>query len=210
MPLEAGDGYWHDAPVVRIPGVESLRTAASVQGVGAGVGWTVGRADEQTSIMNLDESQREQVRQWINDGLLPAEIQNRLVETFGLRLTYMEVRFLLDDLKVQIKDPEPAAPAVMGSDGSTEAAVSPGAALDGDKGPDALAAGVSVTVDQVTRAGAVVSGRVTFSDGKTADWQLDQMGRLGLIPQEQGYRPSQEDLMSFQGELQSMLGRMGY
>jgi hypothetical protein len=157
--------------------------------------------------MNLDESQRDQVRQWINSGMQPAEIQNRLSELFGIRLTYMEVRFLLDDLKVQIKDPEPPAPA------TAEPAPAPGTAPAEDalgEGPGPLDGGVSITVDQVTRAGAIVSGRVTFSDGKAAEWQLDQMGRLGLVPQEQGYRPSQEDLMSFQAELQSTLGRMGY
>jgi hypothetical protein len=158
--------------------------------------------------MNLDESQREQVRQWIKDGMQPAEVQNRLADTFGERLTYMEVRFLLDDLKVQIKDVEPVAPA-------TVQGVGPGGVptandLQGDKGQEPLGAGVSVQVDQVTRPGAVVSGRVTFSDGKSADWQLDQMGRLGLVPKEQGYRPSQEDLMTFQTELQSTLGKMGY
>jgi hypothetical protein len=158
--------------------------------------------------MNLDESQREQVRQWIKDGVQPAEVQNRLADTFGVRLTYMEVRFLLDDLKVQIKDVEPVVPA-------TVQGVGPGAVptandLKGDKGLEPFGAGVSVQVDQVTRPGAVVSGQVTFSDGKSADWQLDQMGRLGLVPKEQGYRPSQEDLMTFQTELQSTLGRMGY
>jgi hypothetical protein len=160
-----------------------------------------------TSIMNLDESQREQVRAWINEGLQPAEIQNRLAEAFGLRMTYMEVRFLLDDLQVQIKDPEPAPAVVAGSEtlvAPTEAGPNPGT------GADSPASGVSVSVDQVMRAGTVVSGQVTFSDGKGAAWHLDQMGRLGLVPQEQGYRPSQEDLMSFQAELQSTLGRMGY
>lgn len=157
--------------------------------------------------MNLDESQRDEVRQWIGSGMQPAEIQNRLAESFGIRLTYMEVRFLLDDLKVQIKDPEPPAPP------TAELAPGPGTApaeAAPEDGPGPLDGGVSITVDQVTRAGAIVSGRVTFSDGKAAEWQLDQMGRLGLVPQEQGYRPSQEDLMSFQAELQSTLGRMGY
>jgi hypothetical protein len=159
--------------------------------------------------MNLDEAQREQVREWIKDGMQPAEVQNRLADTFGVRLTYMEVRFLLDDLKVQVKDIEPVAPAAV-KGVELDGAVPPANDLEGDKGQEPLGAGVSVQVDQVSRPGAVVSGRVTFSDGKSADWQLDQMGRLGLVPKEQGYRPSQEDLMTFQAELQSALGRMGY
>jgi hypothetical protein len=73
----------------------------------------------------------------------------------------------------------------------------------------AAASGVSVTVDQVTRPGALVSGKVNFSDGKSADWYLDQMGRLGLAPKEAGYKPSEDDLMDFQTELQTELARLG-
>jgi hypothetical protein len=160
--------------------------------------------------MNLDEPQREQVRQWIDEGLQPAEIQNKLAEQFGIRLTYMEVRFLLDDLKVQIKDRETADPAVLGGAETARATAMPGASGEqaSDQAPGAP--GVSVTLDQVTRAGAVVSGRVRFSDGKSAEWHLDQMGRLGLVPQEPGYRPTQEDVALFQAELQSALARIGY
>jgi hypothetical protein len=43
---------------------------------------------------------------------------------------------------------------------------------------------------------------VTFSDGETAEWMLDQTGRLGLNPTKPGYRPSEADVMSFQRELQ--------
>jgi hypothetical protein len=67
-----------------------------------------------------------------------------------------------------------------------------------------------VTVDQIARPGALVSGKVTFSDGNSAEWYLDQMGRLGLSPQQQGYRPSQTDLMTFQTELQNQLAQMGF
>ena len=46
----------------------------------------------------------------------------------------------------------------------------------------------------LTLAGAVISGKVTFSDGEKADWYLDQTGRLGLGPQKQGYRPPASDV----------------
>ena len=67
-----------------------------------------------------------------------------------------------------------------------------------------------MSVDRVTRPGAVVSGNVTFSDGKSAQWYLDQLGRLGMVPKEQGYRPSQNDLMGFQAQLQKELAKLGY
>ena len=69
---------------------------------------------------------------------------------------------------------------------------------------------VNVTVDQVTRPGALVSGKVTFSDGNSAAWSLDQYGRLGLAPKQQGYKPSAADLQAFQAKLQTELANMGF
>src|SRR5215469_9861287 len=57
-------------------------------------------------IMSLDESQRKKVIEWIGQGLKLSEIQNHLTSEFGLRLTYMDVRLLVDDLKVTPKDVE--------------------------------------------------------------------------------------------------------
>ena len=57
--------------------------------------------------MNLDEAQRQRVTAWILQGAKLSEIQTRLAAEFGLRLTYMEVRLLVDDLKLTPKDPEP-------------------------------------------------------------------------------------------------------
>ena len=56
--------------------------------------------------MNLDETQRQMVAKWISEGAKLSEIQKRLLE-LGIKLTYMEVRFLVDDLKLTPKDPEP-------------------------------------------------------------------------------------------------------
>jgi hypothetical protein len=61
----------------------------------------------------------------------------------------------------------------------------------------------------LTRPGALVSGKVKFSDGKTADWFLDQGGRLGVAPAEKGYKPSQVDLQDFQTALQTELQKLG-
>ncbi len=69
--------------------------------------------------------------------------------------------------------------------------------------------GVSVTVDELTRPGAVVSGKVTFSDGNTAAWQIDQTGQLGLIPTKTGYRPPASDVQPFQMALENELSKLG-
>jgi hypothetical protein len=55
----------------------------------------------------------------------------------------------------------------------------------------------------------MVSGSATFSDGKKAGWYLDQMGRLGMVPEEQGYRPPSADVAEFQMALERELVRMG-
>ena len=160
--------------------------------------------------MNLDEAQRKKVAAWIADGLKLSEIQNRIASELGLRLTYMDVRFLVDDLKLTPKDVDrpktiipPAPPTAVTPPGKQSPANAKSAELPG------VAGKVSVSVDQLARPGAVVSGKVTFSDGNTAEWYLDQMGQLGLAPQKQGYRPSKADLQQFQASLESELSRMG-
>jgi hypothetical protein len=165
--------------------------------------------------MNLDEAQRAKVAEWIEQGLKLSEIQNKLVTEYGLRLTYMDVRFLIDDLKLRVKDVEPPKPSVPiapapAAQAPTEGQPGP---ADLEPMPDEPAGplgNVTVVVDQLARAGSLVSGKVTFSDGKTAEWFLDQSGRLGLAAQDKGYRPSQQDVMAFQTELQTQLAKFGY
>jgi len=164
--------------------------------------------------MNLDESQRKQVSEWISQGLKLSEIQNRLSSELGLRLTYMEVRLLVDDLKLTPKDidpPKPAAPVTPAAAPAAPPAAPAAAAPETEPEPTAAAPGqVSVTVDQLTRPGAVVSGKVTFSDGNQAAWYLDQSGRLGLAPQKTGYRPPPADLQQFQMALEAELSKLGF
>lgn len=161
--------------------------------------------------MNLDEAQRQKVTEWIGQGLKLSEIQNRLNSDLGLRLTYMEVRLLVDDLKLTPKDAERAKPVQ--SSLATPAGPAPAAAKPGTtplkKEEPVTAGGVSVTVDHLARPGAVVSGKVTFSDGNRAEWYLDQSGRLGLVAQQQGYRPPAADVQQFQTALEAELSKMG-
>ncbi len=158
--------------------------------------------------MILDEAQRKKVTEWIGQGLKLSEIQNRLASELGVRMTYMDVRLLVDDLKLTPKDIEPSK-----TPPTLEAPAAPsGAKPAAGKMPAAAApapAGVSVSVDQITRPGAVVSGNVTFSDGNKAQWYFDQTGRLALISQQPGYRPPAEDLQEFQATLETELSRLG-
>ena len=161
--------------------------------------------------MNLDEKQRQQVAAWIAEGLKLSEIQNRIANDLGLRMTYMDVRLLVDDLKLTPKDPEPPKPPPVLATGSPAATATASGAVPAPKTPAAEpAGGVSVTVDQLARPGAMVSGKVTFSDGQKADWYLDQMGRLGLVPAVKGYKPSQADVQEFQLALQDEMAKLGF
>ena len=157
--------------------------------------------------MNLTEEQRQRVTAWILEGAKLADIQNRLMSEFTIKMTYMEVRLLVDDLKLTPKDPEPPKAAAPPPEAPKPVAEKK-SPLTAEPGP--APGGVSVGVDQIARPGAVVSGKVTFSDGQTADWYLDQSGRLAVVPKQQGYKPSAADVQQFQAALQNELMRMGF
>ena len=72
--------------------------------------------------------------------------------------------------------------------------------------------GVKVEIDKVTLIpGALASGSVAFSDGVSAKWIIDQMGRPGFTEvSKPGYRPSPEDGQAFMQELSMQLQRRGY
>ena len=167
--------------------------------------------------MQLTDEQKQKVAAWIADGVKLSDIQNRIAEEFGVRLTYMDVRFLADDLKVMPKDPpEPPKPAPTEAAASapgapgTPAAPTPSPLAGPDDALPAAGGKVALTVDTLARAGTIVSGKVTFSDGKSAAWYLDQMGRLGVSPDEQGYRPPAGDVEEFQMQLDRELQKLGF
>ena len=169
--------------------------------------------------MNLDEAQRKKVAAWIAEGLKLSEIQSRLGSELGVRMTYMEVRLLVDDLKLTPKDielpkpvvselakPAPAHEATAKRPKDHSTANPP---IPNEPGPAAVG-GVSLSVDQIARPGAVVSGKVVFKDGNKAEWYIDQSGRLGLAPERAGYRPPASDVQQFQMALETELSRMGF
>lgn len=166
--------------------------------------------------MNLNDAQKVSVAGWIEAGLKLADIQKKLAADLGLHLTYMEVRFLVDDLKLMPKDPPPpppvkeipktpAAPAASGQP-ADEAGPLPPADEPGASTPGKF----SLTVDKITKPGALVSGNVTFSDGMTAMWYLDQYGRMGVVPKEKGYKPGAADVQQFQLALEAEMQKLGY
>ncbi len=165
---------------------------------------------------DLTEVQRNAVRQWVEAGASLSDVQKRLKEEFGVALTYMDVRLLTLDVGAQVKDkpepkkaPPPAAEAPAADDLDDD--LPEGEALPGaEPEPPAGGGAVSVSLDRLVRPGAMVSGDVTFSDGKKARWVLDQMGRLGLEGVPKDYRPPADDVRDFQVKLQQLLATKGY
>ncbi len=192
--------------------------------------------------MTLTPEQKAAVSSWVAAGDNLSAVQKKLSEQFKVSMTYRDVRFLVDDLNLELKD---AAPKVDTSDVTKAAAPRPPAAPPAEKkgmldklkekvglggaatddedelpsddfpdeaAPEAPAApgGVTVDMDRVVRPGAVVSGSVTFSDGVSGKWALDQYGRLMLDTGQPGYKPSTPDVQAFQRELQVQLQRHGF
>ena len=199
--------------------------------------------------MSLTPEQKAAVSSWIVAGDNLSAVQKKLRDQFQVSMTYMDVRFLVDDLNLTLKDPAPkadtsdvtkakvapaapakpvaaAAPAAKKAPlDQAQAAASGGGAddlsedlpADEDALPedDALPpapGGVSVDVDGVTLIpGAIASGTVTFSDGVTGKWIVDQYGRPGFTEISQpGYRPSKDDAQLFMQQLDEALRQKGF
>ncbi len=169
--------------------------------------------------MSLSSEQTSTVAQWVRDGASLSDVQKRIQEEFGLSMTYMDVRFLVDDLDLTLVDPAPKADAsdvskapppkpapspVGGAPGEDEAALEDADALPVD-------GNVSLEVDAATLIpGALASGSVTFSDGVTGKWIIDNYGRPGFTEiSQEGYRPSPEDSQAFMEQLSRALQEKG-
>lgn len=194
--------------------------------------------------MTLTPEQKQAVATWVGAGDGLSTVQKKLYDQFKVSMTYRDVRFLLDDLNLELKD---AAPKVDTSDITKAQATKPAAASapaaaekkgffdkakeklglakedapEAEEEPldeeleDAAPAGessVTVNVDNVTLIpGALASGGVTFSDGVTGKWVVDQYGRPGFTEiSKPGYRPTPADAQAFMQELSMALQKRGF
>ncbi|MCX6939041.1 MAG: hypothetical protein NTU80_14335 [Verrucomicrobia bacterium] len=197
--------------------------------------------------MNLSPDQKATVTSWISAGDNLSAVQKKLRDQFQISMTYMDVRFLVDDLNLTLKDPAPKADTSDVTKAKAPAAGKPAAASAPekkgllDKAKEKLGLGknpspaaesdelpaadaleedalppvpgnVTIELDGVTLIpGAIASGSVTFSDGVTGKWIVDQYGRPGFTEVSQpGYRPSPEDGQAFMQELDAALRQKGF
>ncbi len=155
---------------------------------------------------SLTDDQIATISKWVDEGAQLADIQKKMEAEFEFRLTYMDTRFLVLDLGLEIKSDEPEEveePVDNEASGADELTED-----DIEVLPHNPSAGnVAVTVDEVARPGVMASGRVTFTDGQTGMWYVDETGRLGVDPDTADYQPSESDVMAFQRELQLVMDK---
>ena len=159
--------------------------------------------------------QKQKISEWVAQGNSLAEIQKKLASEFQIGLTYMEVRLVLDDLRVTPKNrPTPTATANLKAPPAAAKAgplgEPPDDLIQADDAPPPGGGQVRVDVDRITKPGSVVSGTVVFSDGTKAGWMVDSMGRLGLSGTPPNYRPNPTDIHAFQAELDAQLRKRGF
>lgn len=146
------------------------------------------------SSSKLTSEQKEALVRWAAEGATMSDLQRRLKEEFDLTVTYMDTRFIVLDLKLELH--EEAKPAEKKPEEAPAPKIPTGS--------------VNVTMDTLALPGALVSGQVTFSDGETGVWMLDQTGRPGLDPDTPGYRPTPEDIAEFQIQLRALIQKSGF
>jgi len=171
--------------------------------------------------MELTDLQKEKVKQWVSEGVSLSDIQKNIASEFDIKLTFMDVRFLVLDLDVEIKDtkskrpvekvaPPPAPTTPIPEVKKTSEQQQPaGPYATPPQPPTHTITDVSVTLDTIIRPGYLISGTVTFTDGVSATWGLTQAGQLALDASQDGYQPSPEDIQAFQQELRKLLEEKG-
>ncbi len=170
---------------------------------------------------SINDEQKATIQSWADDGDDLSAIQKKLADKLEVQVTYMEVRFLMDDLgitmpakEVPVEEvPEEIAEEIT-EDPQLEKASNGGDAAEQEVKPEPeakvpledepVAANVKVTMSEVLPMGAMAGGTVTFSDGTLATWAVDQMGQLSLDPADPAYRPTEADVQAFQMELQKL------
>ena len=158
--------------------------------------------------MELSDAQIAAVTKWILEGRSLADVQRSLREDLGISMTYMDVRFLVDDLDIEVAKKEPEAPELSEVEAVEDVTAEP---AEAELVEESANGAVTVDVDAIMRPGSLVSGTVLFSDGVSLSWQLSAAGQLGLIPgDDPEYRPSPEDLQSFQSQLEEVLRKKGF
>lgn len=167
----------------------------------------------------MDQKQiKDFIAQKVPEGYSLSKIQDMLKEQ-GVHITFMELRLLASEIEEQVWKQTEKEDAPQPAEEPAADMLPPEETMDADAGPDEDAAPVPpaapqtdapaaprgktvVELSKIARPGAAASGTVTFGSGVTAEWIIDQMGRLGL--DKASGQPDQQDIREFQMELQKL------
>lgn len=161
--------------------------------------------------MNKDQEMelKYYMAQEIANGVSLSDIQKAANEKFGLKLTYMDIRIYaseLENIDWDAHDPKAIEKAKAEAKKAEEEAKKAAEAAEAGTAEDGDGETV-VEISKLVRPGAAISGSVKFASGVTAEWYLDQMGRLGLDAVKGG-EPTKEDIAAFQQALQKEVEKM--
>ena len=178
----------------------------------------------------------EYIASQLNAGVSLSDVQTKLAQEYGVKMTYFELRMLAMGLAVDWEKqdkPKPAAApapvvaaapqgAVAADDGTDTAndafdaeADEPEAEPADDEeeeadDEEAAADGeTKIVLDETPHPGAALSGTAIFASGASGKWALSRNGRLGFEPDEGSAEPDENDWQLFQAELQKTLQSLG-
>ncbi|MBR2000068.1 MAG: hypothetical protein IJ992_06085 [Lentisphaeria bacterium] len=153
---------------------------------------------------------QEEIKQFIADktaeGMSLTAIQDAL-SAQGVKIRFMELRLLAAEIESVLAKKEAdkaAAEAPAPEEKKAEEAPTPAPAETTPDGAAKVRGATTVSVSPIQRPGFAMSGSVSFGSGVTADWYVDQTGRLGL--DNASGQPDEQDIQEFQIELRKALG----
>lgn len=142
--------------------------------------------------MRISDEQDTLIRQWAQEGISLNGIQKNLNE-LGCSIQFMDLRFYLLDHGIEI-----AQPKVAEEEKAPEAESSSPAA-------EASTKSVQVSIDELQIPGTMISGKALFPSGARGAWQFDHRGQFSWS--DMSGAPSQDELRSFQVELNKLLSQ---
>jgi len=162
----------------------------------------------------------------VSAGISLSKIQDMLQAELGVKTTFMELRLLASELesvdwsKTDKPEPKapPKAPAPAKLPAQDEAGLPQEEALEDElpaqdepateqAAPTGPRGVTKVELNKLVKPGMLACGSVQFGSGASANWFVDQYGRLGL--DKATGKPDQKDVEEFQAELQKIFAQQG-
>jgi len=159
-------------------------------------------------------------------GISLSDIHKMLFDEYKVRMTFMDFRIMVSEIesidwsKSDAKAEAVVSPkAVAGDDKNNEEEIFdedeeiPEEDIEDSVPSDGAASGegekirgaTTVEINKIARPGAVLSGSVNFGSGASAEWVLDQLGRIALTNAKG--KPDENDIKEFQTELQKAVSQ---